>query len=151
VPLTVLAILVAYLIGRRRTRRGAATTAAQSVGAQYENRADVPPGQPPMGMPPQQGGMVVGGVSMGDKADAKIGMVPMYATPPSSLGSPPSMMIPGYAPPPQGYVMPPQELDGGQYMAYPQGPYEVGAQTPAVAQAVQHQVPQQNTVYEAPG
>jgi hypothetical protein len=179
VPLTVLAILVAYLFGRQRSKRGATSTAAASVGAAYEHRSDLPPGQQQqMGMPQQQGGVFMGNVGMAEmpvgekvagvsKMDVKSGggMMPTYATPPSSVGSPPPMMA-GYTPPPQGVMMmqpappgmmpPPQaqQLPGGQYMVYPQGPvYEApaGEQTPAVAQAVPHEMPQQNTVYEAPG
>ena len=171
-PLTVLAILVAYLFGRQRRKRGAASTAAASVGAAYERRSDLPPGQQQqMGMPQQQqGGVFMGNMGMaampvGEKVagvsemDVKSsgGMMPMYATPPSSVGSPPPMMA-GYTPPPQGVMTmqpaPPGMIPGGQYMVYPQGPvYEApaGEQTPAVAQAVPHEMPQQNTVYEAPG
>jgi hypothetical protein len=151
VPLTVLAILVAYLFGRQRSKRSAAAGAAASVGAAYEKRSDLPPGQQQqMGMPMQQGGVVMGEkVAGAGEMDVKTGaggMVPMYATPPP--------MMPAYAAPPQGMMMMPQELPGGEYMVYPQGPvYEApaGAQTPAVAQAVPHEMPQQNTVYEAPG
>jgi hypothetical protein len=154
VPLTVLVVLLAYLLGRGRSRRRATSAAAASVGNAYERRADLPP--------PQQSGMVMGGVGpMGmaggpSELDVKSGSMPMYAAPPSSMGSP---MMAGYTPPPQGMMLLPpqgmmmqplgmqqaQELPAGSYVVYPQEQIHeapAGGQTPVVAQAMPHELAQ---------